>query len=98
MTRQHHTRRSPRVVAALVALTGCLTAVCAAAPAAFASPLPAPGFAGTHAAAPVRVVLAGGMPGWQIALIAIAAAALASTLAIVVDRARGARRLVPQVP
>ena len=33
------------------------------------------------------------MPGWQIALIAIAAAALAAVLALVLDQARAARHL-----
>ena len=34
----------------------------------------------------------GGMPGWQIALIAVVAALLAATLAVLVDRARTTRR------
>lgn len=32
------------------------------------------------------------MPGWQIALIAIGAALLAATVAVVLDRARATRR------
>jgi hypothetical protein len=45
-------------------------------------------------AAPVvsRTVVAGGMPGWQIALIAAGAALLAATLAVLADRARAAHR------
>ena len=35
---------------------------------------------------------AGGMPGWQITLIAIGAALVAAVLAIIADRARSARR------
>jgi hypothetical protein len=35
------------------------------------------------------------MPGWQITLIAAAAALLAATLAVIVDRARTARRHAP---
>ena len=40
----------------------------------------------------VRTVVIGGMPGWQIALIAIGAALLAATVAVLADRARAARR------
>ena len=38
----------------------------------------------------------GGMPGWQIALIAVGAALLAATVAVLADRARAARR--PAIP
>lgn len=41
---------------------------------------------------PVHTVVVGGMPGWQIALIAIGAALLAATIAVLLDRARTARR------
>ena len=37
-------------------------------------------------------VVIGGMPGWQIALIAVGAALLAATVAVLLDRARVARR------
>jgi hypothetical protein len=46
-------------------------------------PLPGP--------AHVRVVLAGGMPGWQITLIAAAAAVVAAVLAVLLNRARAAQ-------
>jgi hypothetical protein len=36
---------------------------------------------------PVRTLVVGGMPGWQIALIAIAAALLAATAAVLAYRA-----------
>ena len=42
--------------------------------------------------AQVHTVIAGGMPGWQIALIALAAALCAATVAVVLDRTRAARR------
>jgi len=42
--------------------------------------------------APAHSVIIGGMPGWQIALIAIGAALLAATVAVLVDRAWAARR------
>ena len=41
-----------------------------------------------------RTVLAGGMPGWQITLIAVGAALLAAVAAVLADRARAARRHV----
>ena len=37
-----------------------------------------------------RTVVVGGMPGWQIALIAVGAALLAAALAVLADRARAA--------
>ena len=51
------------------------------------------GFGGTPVP-PVQVhtIVAGGMPGWQITLIAIGAALLAATVAVFLDRARAARR------
>ena len=41
---------------------------------------------------PVQTVVIGGMPGWQIALIAAAAALIAATVAMLMDRARTVRR------
>jgi len=40
----------------------------------------------------VRTIVAGGMPGWQIALIAIGAALFAAIAAVLADRAWAARR------
>jgi hypothetical protein len=37
--------------------------------------------------------MTGGMPGWQITLIAVAAALAAATAAVVLDRARTSRRV-----
>ena len=47
-----------------------------------------------HPPLPVRAhtLVAGGMPGWQIALIAAAAALLAAAVAVLAYRARAARR------
>ena len=42
--------------------------------------------------APIHTVTAGGMPGWQITLIAVGAAVLAAILAVAADRARASRR------
>ena len=40
----------------------------------------------------VRTVVVGGMPGWQIALIAVAAALFTAIAAVLVERSRTARR------
>jgi hypothetical protein len=42
--------------------------------------------------------VAGGMPGWQIALIAVAAAFAAAVVAVLVDRTRSARRRLVSKP
>jgi hypothetical protein len=42
--------------------------------------------------AQVRTIVVGGMPGWQIALIAVGAALLAAALAVLADRVLAARR------
>ena len=90
--------RIPRIRRAAAALTGLALAVlglAAAAPAAFARVVPAGGTDVT-APAPVpavtRVVVVGGMPGWQIALIAAGTALIAAALAVLADRARTAHR------
>ena len=85
-----------RLAAALAGLAGALLAFAATAPAAFARPVPPPGInQPVHqdpGPVPVHTVVIGGMPGWQITLIAVGAALLAATLAIVLDRTREARR------
>ena len=40
----------------------------------------------------VHTIVTGGMPGWQITLIAAGASLLAATVAVLVDRARAAHR------
>jgi hypothetical protein len=45
-----------------------------------------------HVPVPVRTVVTGGMPGWQIALISFGAALLAAAVAVLADRAWAARR------
>ena len=79
-----------RICAALVALVGALLAL-ATAPAAFAKPLPPPDCC-TTMQAPAPVLTGGGMPGWQITLIAVAAALVAASVAVLVDRAWAARK------
>ena len=53
----------------------------------------APPVGGDEVLAPVYAV-SGGMPGWQIALIALGAAVVAAIVAVRVDRARAARQQV----
>ena len=98
-------RRVRRLASVLAGLAGVLLASAASVPAAFAgtNPIPDPpgyigdSYIGTSPVAPVpaaavHVVNTGGMPGWQIALIAIGAALLAATVAVLLDRAWAARR------
>jgi hypothetical protein len=63
---------------------------------AFAMRVPAPGTESNHPAVSGQVathlVTIGGMPGWQITLIAAAAALFAAVLAVLLDRALAARR------
>ena len=90
-------RHIRRFAAVLSGLAAALVAF-GAAPA-FARPVPVPGdgFApdtvpAPATPAPVRVIVTGGMPGWQIALIAVGAALLAAAVAVFLDRSRAARR------
>jgi hypothetical protein len=82
------------ILTALATLAGALLAFTAASPAALAVRLPPPGEnAGPVQAPPqVHTIIAGGMPGWQIALIAAAAALAAAAVAVLVDRAWTARK------
>ena len=79
----------------LAGLAAALACYATATPAAFAMRVPPPGVGdlGTQSGLiPVRTLTVGGMPGWQITLIAIGAALLAATLAVLLDRLRSARR------
>ena len=97
--------RIPYLASVLAGLAGILLASAAAVPAAFAgtNPIPdPPGYTGDPyigtapvvplRAATVRVVTTGGMPGWQITLIALGAALLAAMVAVLLARTRAARR------
>ena len=82
-----------RLAAILAGLTGSLLALTTASPAAFAYILPPGPSSGRNAGLPpADTIVTGGMPGWQITLIAAAAAILAATMAVLLDRARAARR------
>ena len=62
-------------------------------PAALAYSAPSdPGQPEAVSTAAVHSVVTGGMPGWQITLIAAGAALLTAVLAVLLDRARAARR------
>jgi hypothetical protein len=74
---------------------GCVLASTAVAPAAFATRMPPPGTGDqTTPTSPavVHTVTVSGTPGWQIALLAIGAAIVAAAVAVLLDRARTARR------
>jgi len=83
-----------RILAAVITLTGTVLAL-ATAPAAFARPLPPPDCCATGASTPVTVITAGGMPGWQITLIAVGAVLAGAALAVLLDRAWAARKTRP---
>ena len=91
--------RLGRLAAVLAAITGSLLVTAAGVPAAFASPVPPPGGSyGPASAAPVpatiiHLITTGGMAGWQITLIALAAALVAAAAAVLLDRARTARKI-----
>ena len=87
MKRLHCTCRFAGVLAGLVTT---LLALGAAAPAARAT-IPDPG-GGPGVQPATQAVVTGGMPGWQITLIAAGAALAAAVLAVLADRARAARR------
>ncbi|HEY2520049.1 MAG TPA: hypothetical protein VGJ19_08045 [Streptosporangiaceae bacterium] len=79
-----------RIAIVLTGLGVSLAALAGAASAA-TTMLPAPASDGGAAAA-VPPVVAGGMPGWQIALIAVGAALAAAVVAVLLDRGRPGRR------
>ena len=81
-----------RAAAILAGLTASLLAISTAAPAALAYILPPHPAGGTAGLPPAQTIVTGGMPGWQITLIAAAAAILAATAAVLLDRARAAWR------
>jgi hypothetical protein len=91
-------RHIRRLAGILAGLAGVLLAF-GATPAFAGGPHPVPG--GAQGELPpvfpapihtVTLVTGGGMPGWQITLIAVGAALLAATVAVLLDRARATRR------
>ena len=63
-----------------------------------ASAPPDPGQAGVVPVPAIHTVVTGGMPGWQIALIAAGAAVVAAVIAVLADRARVARHIMAARP
>ena len=94
MNRIHYCHHFRRAAAVLGAFAASILAVLSGATAAFAVPVPAPGGPAGPVQPPVQVhtIVSGGMPGWQIALIALGAALFAAALAVTLDRARTAHR------
>ncbi len=90
-------RHIRRLAGVLAGLAGVLLAS-GATPAFATIPHPGPGGPAHDlpavSPAPIHTVtvVTGGMPGWQITLIAIGAALLAATVAVLLDRARATRR------
>jgi hypothetical protein len=82
------------IFTAVATLAGAVLALVAT-PAAFAMRVPPPGEGSGIAPPPppVRVIAEGGMPGWQITLIALAASLLAAAAAVLIDRARASRKI-----
>jgi hypothetical protein len=85
--------RIRHLIGILAAGAGALLALAAASPA-LAETISVPHYGPPASAAPaqIHIVIAGGMPGWQITLIALATALAAATVAVILDRARAARR------
>ena len=89
--------RARRLAAALAALTCALLASAAIIPAAWAMNVIPPG--GGDSVTPVpSVVIQGGMAGWQITLIALGAALVAATAAVLADRVLATRRAASATP
>ena len=97
----NHLRRTATVIAGLFL---SVLAIVAATPAAFAIPLPDPGrqtayvsgLGGSGSPAASRVVVSSsGMPGWEITLIAVAAAVVATLVTAFIARTRTGSRLHP---
>ena len=91
--------RLGRLATVLAAVISGLLASVAVVPAAFARHGARSGDGGTVPVAPVpaatvRVIGTGGMAGWQIALIAVGAALVAATAAVLADRKLASRRSV----
>ena len=88
-------RRLGRLLAGLGAL---VTMLVITGTAAMAAQVPSSGGGGEVIQPAPLPPAAGGMPGWEITLIAVGAALVAAVLAVLVDRARSARRRPAMAP
>ena len=92
-TRQAGARLGRLAAVLAAAIAGVLASATAAT--ASANPIPVGDGGGPVTPVPattVRVISTGGMAGWQITLIAAAAALVAAAVAVILDRARASRR------
>jgi hypothetical protein len=87
----------PRLARFAAATVVAVIGLAAFAPEAFAMRIPAPG--GSTAVPPfepsttvTHTAAAGGVPGWEVATIVVVVAVLAAIIAVVMERARAARR------
>jgi hypothetical protein len=86
-------RHIRRTLAVLAGLTAGVLALGVTPAFARLEPDPGAGYvAPASVPAQVRTIVVGGMPGWQIALIAVGAALIAAALAVLADRVLAARR------
>jgi hypothetical protein len=84
-----------RWLGVVAALGGTLLSVAIAAPAAFAAPatfLPPDPQTAPGQESVTHTIVVGGMPGWQITLIAVGTALAAAVAAVLLDRAWATRR------
>jgi hypothetical protein len=87
--------RIHRCLGVVTALGGALLSLAVAASAAFAAPAtfpPPDPPTGPGQESVIHTIIVGGMPGWQITLIAAGAALIAAVAAVLADRAWTARR------
>ena len=95
MNRIRITHRIRRSASVLAALAGALLAVGTLSPPAFAYRVPPVGGPAGPVTVPPQlhhVIVSGGMPGWQITLIAAGAALAAAAVALLLDHARKAHK------
>ena len=94
MNRFRPIHRIRRAAVLLTGLAGAILISASVTPAAFAYVVPPSGGPGTVKAPPLhaQAITSGGMPGWQITLIAAGAAVTAAVIAVILDRSRAARR------
>ena len=85
-------RHARRIGGLLAGLGGLMTMLVVTSTAAFAMVAPPEVGGAANPPPPPPAPVIGGMPGWQITLIAVGAALVAAALAVLADRARSARR------
>ena len=91
-------RRARRLGGLLAGLGALATMLVVTSTAALAMVVPGTDGGGAPQAPPPLPPAAGGMPGWEITLIAVGAALVAAALAVIADRARPARRRPATAP